>query len=113
MKWIFLKKLATVALLILGLAVIADIAVISFVEYGRKGADYIGCFAYDAMLVGFECQGFAASGIIAAWLNWPLWLLYAPLFAFFSFRAASITVLVWSPLILYVVAARKVARKNA
>ncbi len=113
MKWTLVKRIAAIALIILGLAVVAGITVSSFVEYGRKGTDYVGCFAYDAMLMGFECQGFLASNFVSAWLNWPLWLLYAPIFAFSSIKAASITVLVWFPLILYVVAARKVARGNA
>jgi hypothetical protein len=113
MKWILAKRIAALALMILGLAVVAGITVSSFVDYGRKSTDYVGCFAYDAMLVGFECQGFIASSFVSAWLNWPLWLLYSPIFAFSSIKAASIAVLVWSPFILYVVAARKVAIENA
>lgn len=113
MKWILIKRLAKIGLLIFGLTVVADIAVISLVDFGRKSPDFSGCFVYDAMLIGFKCQGFPAAGLVTEWINWPFMLIYAPLFAPYSIKMAIMAVLVWSPLILYVVSAHKLARKNA
>mgnify|MGYP006999718050 CR=1 FL=1 len=62
------------------------------------------------MLIGFECQGFIGSPVVAAWLNWPLWLVFAPIFAFFSFKAFVVAVLVWLPLVTYAVSVIKLRR---
>ena len=113
MNWSITKNIAAIALIILVLAVVADVAIFSLVEYGRKDPEYIGCFAYDAMLVGFQCLGFPGSQVVEWWLNWPLWLIYGPLLALFNTKAAALTVVVWAPVILFIVAARKVARINA
>ena len=107
------KKISTVGLGVLALAVIADIVVFTVVDYGRPSEDFCGCFAYDAMLVGLDCSGFPAAAAVSAWLNWPLWLLYGPLFAVFSIKAAAVALLAWAPLVVYVVARLKVARANA
>jgi len=83
------------------MAVLVDILVFALVEYGHKDSDFVGCYAYDAMLIGFECQGFVGKTFIGAWLNWPLWLVFAPMFAIFSLKAAAVAVLVWLPLVIY------------
>jgi hypothetical protein len=110
MNWHLIKKLCLIPITCLLLAIIGDVLIFSLVEYGRKSTEFVGCYAYDAMLVGFECQGFAASGLVSVWLNWPLWLLWGPMFALFSFRAFAVAVLVWLPLILYVLSIIKLRK---
>jgi hypothetical protein len=100
-------------LVILVSGLIADILIFSFVEYGVKNPDYVGCYAYDSMLVGFQCSGFPTSQAIELWLNWPLWLVYGPLFAFFDIKVAALTIIVWLPIVLYTVATLKLKSKNA
>jgi hypothetical protein len=101
MNWLLLKKISSFLLAALLLALVADVSVFSFVEYGSKGTSYIGCYAYDAMLIGFECKGFFGSKAVSMWLNWPLWLIYSPVFAVFSIRAFLVAILVWSPIVAY------------
>ena len=98
-------------LVALVLAVVANILVFALIEYGRKGTEFVGCYAYDAMLIGFECQGFIGSPIVTAWLNWPLWLLFAPMFALFSLRAFVVAVLVWAPVVGFIVSIIKLRRQ--
>ena len=93
------------------LAVAANILIFAAVEYGRKGTEFLGCYAYDAMLIGFECQGFIGSPIVTAWLNWPLWLLFAPMFALFSLRAFLMAILVWAPVVGFIVSKIKLRRQ--
>jgi hypothetical protein len=111
MNWNVLKKVSTVFLAALVLAVAANILIFSFVEYGRKSTVFVGCYAYDAMLVGFECQGFIGSTIVTAWLNWPLWLIFAPMFALFSLRAFLMAILVWAPVVGFIVSKNKLRRQ--
>jgi hypothetical protein len=110
MNWRIIKKLSAFFLAFLLFAMVADFMIITLVEYGSKGNDFVGCYAYDAMLVGFECQGFIGSPVVAAWLNWPLWLVLAPMFAFFNVKTFIVAVFVWLPLITYVVSIIKLRR---
>lgn len=110
MNWLVLKKVSVFVLIFLLLAVLADALVFVTVEYGRKGTDFVGCYAYDAMLVGFECQGFYGSSIVSAWLNWPLTMVFAPMFVIFSLRALVIAILVWLPFISYIFSVNKLRR---
>lgn len=112
MSWVIAKRVAQGALIALGLAVIAEIVVLGTVEYGRKGAEFAGCFAYDAMLLGFVCQGFPGSALVEACLNWPLWLFYLPGIASLSAKLAGLAVLAWLPIVLYFVSARMLARNS-
>ena len=112
MNWQLCKKISLVLVAALALAVVADILIFLTVEYGSKGSNFVGCYAYDAMLVGFECQGFSGSNIVAAWLNWPLWLVYAPISAIFSIRALIIAVLVWFPILLFAFSDKKLGEQN-
>ncbi|MFN2310093.1 MAG: hypothetical protein ABR553_10235 [Gammaproteobacteria bacterium] len=110
MIWRILNPISALLLVFLLLAVLADFVVFALVEYGRQGVEFVGCYAYDAMLIGFECQGFAGSTIVTAWLNWPLWLVFAPMFAVFSLKAFAVAVLVWLPLIVYILSLVKLRR---
>gem|GEM_PF-1978996 len=114
MNWRIVKLTSIPFMALLALAFIAGLLVSSFVEYGHKSTEFIGCYSYDAMLVGFECQGFMGSNLVALWLNWPLWLLYGPIFAFLSIRVLAITILIWLPVVAFVVSTFKLRRaKNA
>ena len=76
-------------------ALVADIVIAITMPYGgRTGA---GCYFTDAMVVGVKCQGFAGADAIAQFLNWPLMLVYAPIFAFSSLGGLIPTVLLWLP----------------
>ena len=98
----------------LAVAVVADILIFLTVEYGSKGSNFFGCYAYDAMLIGFECKGFWGNNVVTARLNWPLWLIYAPISAVFSIRALIIAVLVWFPILLFAFSDKKLSEhKNA
>ncbi|HEY0924697.1 hypothetical protein [Rheinheimera pacifica] len=114
MNWKLCKKISLVLIAALALAVVADILIFLTVEYGSKGSNFVGCYAYDAMLIGFECKGFWGSNVVTAWLNWPLWLIYAPISAVFSIRALIIAVLVWFPILLFAFSDKKLSEhKNA
>lgn len=114
MNWQLCKKISLVLIAALAVAVVADILIFLTVEYGSKGSNFVGCYAYDAMLIGFECKGFWGNSVVTAWLNWPLWLLYAPISAAFSIRALIIAVLVWFPILLFAFSDKKLSEhKNA
>lgn len=110
MNWPIVRKLSGAALSLIGLAVAADVIIVALIERGAVTAGYAGCYLTNAMVVGFECQGFWAADFVSAWLNLPLWSVYGLLFAPYSLKAALLAILAWSPLIIYVVACRKVAR---
>ena len=110
MNWIIARKLSGGALSLIGLAVVAEVIVAAFIERGAMAAEYAGCYLIDAMVIGFECQDFWASDLVSAWLNLPLWAVYGLIFAPYSIEAAFLAVLIWSPLVIYIVASRKVAQ---
>ncbi|ROS01336.1 hypothetical protein EDC56_1771 [Sinobacterium caligoides] len=112
MNWNLLKKVSAIFLVALIVAVGANIFIFLAVEYGRKGTEFVGCYAYDAMLVGFKCKGFTGSSVVTAWLNWPLWLVFTPMFALFSLRAFLMAILVWAPLVVFVVSVIKLRRQE-
>ena len=116
MNWQLCKKISLILIAVLAVAVVADILIFLTVEYGSgsKGSNFVGCYAYDAMLIGFECKGFWGNNVVIAWLNWPLWLIYAPISAVFSIRALIIAVLVWFPILLFAFSDKKLSEhKNA
>lgn len=111
MNWSIAKKLSGGALTLIGLAVLADILVAVFIWRGALTAESVGCYITDAMVIGFHCQGFWASDIVSVWLNLPAWAVYGLMFAPYSFKAAVLATLVWLPLIIFIVASRKVAQR--
>ncbi|MBA4502535.1 hypothetical protein [Marinobacterium marinum] len=110
MSWPIAKKLSGGALALVGLAVLADILVAVFIGRGELTAASAGCYLTDAMVIGFHCQGFWASDIVSAWLNLPAWAVYGVMFAPYSFKAAVLAIVIWLPLIIFIVASRKVAQ---
>ena len=114
MNWQLTKSISTPFVALLLLAIVAEILVSSFVDYGTKSSEFVGCYAYDAMVVGFQCQGFVASNVVGLWLNWPLWLVYGPIFALFSPLTLVVAILVWLPVVAFIVSLIKLRRaKNA
>jgi len=110
MNWAIAKKLSGGVLTLIGLAVVVDIMIATFVGHGAMAAGSTGCYLTDAMVVGFHCQGFGASGLVSVWLNLPMWAIYGLIFAPYSIKAAFLAILVWLPVVIFVVASRKVAR---
>lgn len=110
MNWSIARKLSGGALTLIGLAVVVDIMIAVFIGRGAMAAESAGCYLTDAMLVGFHCQGFWASGIVSAWLNLPTWAIYGVICAPYSFKAALLAVLVWLPVAVFIVAFRKAAQ---
>ena len=82
-------------------------------EFGRRDASFVGCFPYDALIIGFACQGFPGSNIAGLWLNWPVWLVVAPLFAVQSVKMLGFSLLAWSPVILFFVSRATKRRPSA
>jgi hypothetical protein len=110
MNWSIVRKFTGVALSMIGLALATGLIIVALVERGPVTAEFAGCYLTNAMVVGFECQGFGAANIVSPWLNLPLWAVYGVLFAPYSFKAALLAVLIWSPLVIFIVASRKVAQ---
>jgi hypothetical protein len=76
-------------------AILADVVIALTMPYGgRVGA---GCNFTDALVVGVKCQGFAGADAVALFLNWPLLLVYAPIFSFSSLWILIPAVLLWLP----------------
>ncbi|MCW8090909.1 hypothetical protein [Alteromonas sp. ASW11-130] len=112
MFWVHLKKFSASVLALLLLAFLAGLCVLLSVEYGEKKPDFIGCYASDAMLMSYSCQGFQGSEIASYILNWPLWLVYAPLFSLFSLKALGATLLLWSPVGIFILSVIRLKREN-
>jgi len=88
--------------LLLALVSIAITVLIGFTtEYGVRAP--AGCNLNDALVIGVECRGFAGSSIATLFLNWPLFLIYGPLFAFSSAVIAIAALLLWAPPIYLIV----------
>ena len=82
-SWKLIRMLSLGYIALVALLFIASLIVLGFGEYGTKPYDYIGCYAYDAMLVGFECSGFMGADVLSFGLNYPLYYLYMPFFIVF------------------------------
>ena len=82
--------------------------VLGLVEYGGKPSHFVGCYATDALLVGFECMGFDAAEIVAFGLNYPLYHLYMPFFVIWNPILIFVAILMYSPLLILIISQRKV-----
>ena len=90
-----LRSLCWLYLALIGVAFATNVVVGLTTEYGvRVGT---GCNFYDALVVGVECRGFPGAKWAEHFLNWPLWLLYVPMFAFSSFWFIVPAVFLWFP----------------
>ena len=100
-----LRQLSWLYLAAIGLAAVADVVIALTTEYGVRTG--IGCNFYDAMVYGVECRGFVGAKAVALLLNWPLYLIYAPMFAFAAFWLLPVAVLLWLPPIFLAVASKR------
>jgi hypothetical protein len=92
-SWLLIRKLSLGYFAIVALLLVASLLVLWFVEYGAKPSGYVGCYATDALVIGFECTGFKGAQMFEHALNYPLYHLYVPLF------------IVWRPALIFVAAA--------
>jgi hypothetical protein len=77
------------------LAIVSDVVVGFTTQFGvRTGS---GCNFYDSMVYGVECRGFLGAKVAELFLNWPLYLVQAPMFALSSVWLLSVAVLLWLP----------------
>src|SRR5690606_21047905 len=77
------------------IAIVADVVVGLTTEYGDRIGT--GCNFYDALVVGIECRGFPGAVWLQHFLNWPLLLVYVPMFAFSSVWLVIPAILLWLP----------------
>ena len=89
------RSLCWLYLALLSVAVIVDLVIALTTQYGDRAGT--GCSLYDAMVVGIECRGFAGSKLLQHFLNWPLLLVYVPMFAFSSLWLLFPAILLWLP----------------
>ncbi|MEO3737672.1 hypothetical protein [Shewanella baltica] len=101
--WKLLRNLSIAYIVVVVALFLASLAVLGLVEYGSKPLDYVGCYAYDAMLVGFECSGFVGAKTLGMALNYPLYHLYMPFFVVFRPVLAFAVLAMWFfPTMLFV-----------
>ena len=90
---------------LIALAIVGDVVVGLTTQYGVRTGD--GCNFYDAMVYGVECRGFLGAKAVELFLNLPLYLVQAPMFAFSSVWLLSIAVLLWLPPIYLIAGSMK------
>ncbi|TAP29635.1 hypothetical protein EYR97_21765 [Alteromonas sp. KUL42] len=106
--WMLIRKIC-LAYFTLVLALFAlELVVMAVSEYGSKPTDYVGCYAYDALLVGFKCSGFQASELVSFALNYPLYHLYMPFFVFWNPLLILVLLAMYSPLVMLLISNGKV-----
>ena len=106
--WMLLRKLCLLYIAFILALVACELLVFGFVEYGSKPTDFVGCYGYDALLVGFECSGLPASELIAFALNYPLYHLYMPFFIVWNPALIFAAIAMYSPLVMLIVSNNKV-----
>lgn len=80
-----------------------------FVSPGLRIEQSVGCVWEDALITWVHCQGFLGSSAVAGLLNFPLLLMYAPMYAFVSgtpiyiLAGVLVTLAVWAPVIYFIV----------
>lgn len=77
------------------IAILADLVIGFTTEYGKRMGT--GCNFYDALFIGVECRGFYGAKAVELLLNWPLYLVYAPMFLLSSLWGFVPTVILWFP----------------
>lgn len=90
---------------------ISGLFVLGFGEYGANPNNYVGCYAYDALLVGFNCSGFPASDLVAFALEFPLYYLYMPIFVIWNPALIFVWVIISTPPIVLIIAHNKVEER--
>ena len=106
--WKLIRKLSIAYLAVVVALLLIEIFVFTFVDYGHKPSTFVGCYAYDAMLVGFKCVGLPASEFFSFALNFPLYHVYMPFFVLWNPLLAFAAVAMYSPVVMLLVSSNKV-----
>ncbi|MBJ2136136.1 hypothetical protein JEU11_06705 [Paraglaciecola chathamensis] len=106
--WMLIKRLCTLYIGIVVILLLSSIMVFLFGDYGVKPPDSVGCYAYDALLIGFGCSGFNGAEAVAFGLNYPLYHLYMPIFIIWRPVNAFFTLAMYAPYFLVFIAHHKV-----
>jgi hypothetical protein len=110
--WKLIRKISAIYILVVAILFTVDIAILNIVDYGGKPANFIGCYAYDAMLVGFDCSGFIGAKQVSLALNFPLFHLYVPFFVLFKPIMIFVVVALWFFPIMFVLSIIVLRRKS-
>ena len=110
--WMLIKNLSEKYIVAVAVLIFLDVAIFTFVDYGYKSADFSGCYAYDAMLVGYECTGFLGAEIVGLALNLPLYHLYMPFFVLFNPLMIFAVIAIWFFPVMFVISSNKLKRKS-
>lgn len=54
--WMLVRQLCWSYIAVVAILFVSDLLVLVFDEYGVKPTDYVGCYAYDALLVGYNAR---------------------------------------------------------
>ena len=111
--WKIIQKISLTYLVVLAVALLCEIFISSSVEHGHKPESYIGCYPYDAMLIGYKCIGFTGSEAIEFLVNLPLNMIYTLFFFFASPKALLMAISTWLLPVLFVISTIKLKKKNA
>ena len=111
--WKLLRNLSIAyVVLVVGL-IIGNIIIFNLIEYGSKPSEFVGCYAYDAMLVGFKCSGFVGSEALGFALNVPLSHFYMPFFVLFNPLLIFVVLALWFFPVMLLVSFVKLRVQNA
>ena len=102
-----MRKLSIAYFAIVAILLLFEILVFTFVDYGHKPTSFVGCYAYDALLVGFKCVGMPAAEIFSFALNLPLYYLYMPFFVLWNPLLIFAVVAMYSPIIMLIISINK------
>ncbi|PML75753.1 hypothetical protein BCT69_24235 [Enterovibrio norvegicus] len=106
--WKLIRKLSIAYIAIVAILFLSEIFVFTFVDYGHKPTNFVGCYAYDAMLVGFKCVGLPAAEWFSFALNFPLYHLYMPFFILWRPVLILLAVAMYAPYFLVFISHHKV-----
>ena len=106
--WKLMRKLSIAYVAAVAALLLIEIFVFTFVDYGHKPSNFVGCYAYDAMLVGFKCVGIPASEFFSFALNFPLYHVYMPFFVLWNPLLAFAAIAMYSPVVMLLVSSNKV-----
>ncbi|MCV2403016.1 hypothetical protein OFY17_09020 [Marinomonas sp. C2222] len=111
--WKLLRNFSIIYVLLIIILFIANIIIINIVEHGYKPLGFVGCYVYDAMLVGFKCSGFLGSEILAIALNLPLYHFYMPLFVLFDPMLIFVVLALWFFPVMLLVSITKLRKRSS
>ena len=111
--WKILKILSIAYVIVVLTLFVASMCVLEFVEYGTKQMGFVGCYAYDAMLIGFECSGFLGAQALGFALNFPLYHLYMPFFVLFNPILILALLAMWFFPVMFLVSTIRLRKLNA